>query len=268
MTASAGLHALLAPDHQQELKSYIQGRDLLDLVQDFAPWEVPARSFVTILRKLPARLYSIASSYNANPDEVHFTVRAVRYESHDRDRYGVCSVHCAERVQPGDTLPIYIQNNPNFKLPANSEVPVIMIGPGTGVAPFRSFLEEREEQGASGRTWLFYGDRHFVTDFLYQTDWQRMLKDGVLNKLDVAFSRDTEEKVYVQHRILEQSRELYAWLQEGAHVYVCGDEKHMAHDVHSALVTVIQRESGLSPEEAAAYLEHMQQEQRYQRDVY
>ncbi|WP_379144769.1 assimilatory sulfite reductase (NADPH) flavoprotein subunit [Paenibacillus sp. sgz500992] len=268
LTASAGLHALLAPDHQQELKSYIQGRDLLDLVQDFAPWEVPARSFVTILRKLPARLYSIASSYNANPDEVHFTVRAVRYESHDRDRYGVCSVHCAERVQPGDTLPIYIQNNPNFKLPANSEVPVIMIGPGTGVAPFRSFLEEREEQGASGRTWLFYGDRHFVTDFLYQTDWQRMLKDGVLNKLDVAFSRDTEEKVYVQHRILEQSRELYAWLQEGAHVYVCGDEKHMAHDVHSALVTVIQRESGLSPEEAAAYLEHMQQEQRYQRDVY
>lgn len=268
LSASAGLHALLAPDHQQELKSYIQGRDLLDLVQDFAPWEVPARSFVTILRKLPARLYSIASSYNANPDEVHFTVRAVRYESHGRDRYGVCSVHCAERVQPGDTLPIYIQNNPNFKLPANSEVPVIMIGPGTGVAPFRSFLEEREEQGASGRTWLFYGDRHFVTDFLYQTDWQRMLKDGVLNKLDVAFSRDTEEKVYVQHRILEQSRELYAWLQEGAHVYVCGDEKHMAHDVHSALVTVIQRESGLSPEEAAAYLEHMQQEQRYQRDVY
>ncbi|WP_342440419.1 assimilatory sulfite reductase (NADPH) flavoprotein subunit [Paenibacillus sp. FSL L8-0436] len=268
LTASAGLHALLAPDHQQELKSYIQGRDLLDLLQDFAPWEVPARSFVTILRKLPARLYSIASSYNANPDEVHFTVRAVRYESHGRDRYGVCSVHCAERVQPGDTLPIYIQNNPNFKLPASSEVPVIMIGPGTGVAPFRSFLEEREEQGASGRTWLFYGDRHFVTDFLYQTDWQRMLKDGVLNKLDVAFSRDTEEKVYVQHRILEQSRELYAWLQEGAHVYVCGDEKHMAHDVHSALVTVIQRESGLSPEEAAAYLEHMQQEQRYQRDVY
>lgn len=268
LTASAGLQALLAPDHQQELKAYIQGRDLLDLVQDFAPWEVPARSFVTILRKLPARLYSIASSYNANPDEVHFTVRAVRYESHGRDRYGVCSVHCAERVQPGDTLPIYIQNNPNFKLPANSEVPVIMIGPGTGVAPFRSFLEEREEQGASGRTWLFYGDRHFVTDFLYQTDWQRMLKDGVLNKLDVAFSRDTEEKVYVQHRILEQSRELYAWLQEGAHVYVCGDEKHMAHDVHSALVTVIQRESGLSPEEAVAYLEHMQQEQRYQRDVY
>ncbi|WP_405116988.1 assimilatory sulfite reductase (NADPH) flavoprotein subunit [Paenibacillus sp. FSL K6-1217] len=268
LTSTSALKDLLAPESQQELKNYIQGRDLLDLIQDYGPWEAPASRFVTILRKLPARLYSIASSYNANPDEVHFTVRAVRYESHGRERYGVCSVHCAERVQPGATLPVYIQNNPNFKLPADTSVPVIMIGPGTGVAPFRSFLEEREEQGAEGPTWLFYGDRHFVTDFLYQTDWQRMLKDGVLSRLDVAFSRDTEEKVYVQHRILEQSKELYRWLQEGAHVYVCGDEKHMAHDVHSALITVIQEEGGLSPEAAAAYLETLQQEQRYQRDVY
>ncbi|WP_090714364.1 assimilatory sulfite reductase (NADPH) flavoprotein subunit [Paenibacillus typhae] len=268
LSGAPGLQALLAPEAQQELKSYIQGRDLLDLITDFGPWNVPASSFVAILRKLPARLYSISSSYNANPEEVHFTVRAVRYESHGRDRYGVCSVHCAERVQPGDTLPVYIQSNPNFKLPANPDVPVIMIGPGTGVAPFRSFLEERGEQGAGGKTWLFYGDRHFVTDFLYQTDWQRMLKEGVLNKLDVAFSRDTEEKVYVQHRILEHSKELFAWLQEGAHMYVCGDEKHMAHDVHAALLTVIQEEAGLSPEGAAAYLENLQQEQRYQRDVY
>lgn len=268
LTSAPALKELLAPERQQELKEYIQGRDLLDLIQDYGPWNAPANTFVTILRKLPARLYSIASSYNANPDEVHFTVRAVRYESHGRERYGVCSVHCAERVQPGATLPVYIQNNPNFKLPADSSVPVIMIGPGTGVAPFRSFLEEREEQGAEGPSWLFYGDRHFVTDFLYQTDWQRMLKDGVLSRLDVAFSRDTEEKVYVQHRILEQSKELYRWLQEGAHVYVCGDEKHMAHDVHSALLTVIQEEGGLSPEAAAAYLETLQQEQRYQRDVY
>jgi sulfite reductase (NADPH) flavoprotein alpha-component len=268
LTSNSALQELLAPERQQELKDYIHGRDLLDLIQDYAPWEAAARSFVTILRKLPARLYSIASSYNANPDEVHFTVRAVRYESHGRERYGVCSVHCAERVNPGATLPVYIQNNPNFKLPKSPDVPVIMIGPGTGVAPFRSFLEEREEQGAQGKSWLFYGDRHFVTDFLYQTDWQRMLKDGVLSKLDVAFSRDTEEKVYVQHRILEKSRELYNWLQEGAHVYVCGDEKHMAHDVHSALLTVIQQEGALSPEAAAAYLETLQLEQRYQRDVY
>ncbi|WP_307586777.1 assimilatory sulfite reductase (NADPH) flavoprotein subunit [Paenibacillus wynnii] len=267
-SSASGLSELLAPGRQQDLKEYIQGRDLLDLVQDFGPWQAPARNFVTILRKLPARLYSIASSWKANPDEVHFTVRAVRYQAHGRDRYGVCSVHCAERVQPGGTLPIYIQHNPNFKLPANSDVPIIMIGPGTGVAPFRSFLEEREELGAQGKSWLIYGDRHFVTDFLYQTDWQRMLNDGVLTKLDVAFSRDTEEKVYVQHRIMEKSREIYEWLKEGAHIYICGDEKHMAHDVHSALITVIQVEGGISLEEAAAYLEDMQQQGRYQRDVY
>lgn len=268
LSGNAGLAALLAPERKQELKDYIHGRDLLDLIADFGPWNTAPAQFVGILRKLPARLYSISSSYNANPEEVHFTVRAVRYEAHGRDRYGVCSVHCAERVQPGDTLPIYIQSNPNFKLPANPDVPVIMIGPGTGVAPFRSFLEEREEQGAEGKTWLFYGDRHFVTDFLYQTDWQRMLKDGVLSKLDVAFSRDTEEKVYVQHRLLQNSAEVFSWLEEGAHVYVCGDEKHMAHDVHAALLTVIEEEGGLSPEAAAAYLENMQLEQRYQRDVY
>lgn len=268
LSRSSKLGELLQPERAPELKEYIQGRDLLDLVQDYGPWEGTASSFVNILRKLPARLYSIASSYKANPDEVHLTVRSVRYEAHGRERYGVCSVHCAERVQPGDTLPIYIQHNPNFKLPANPDAPIIMIGPGTGVAPFRSFLEERGELGAEGKSWLFYGDRHFVTDFLYQTDWQRMLKDGLLSKLDVAFSRDTEEKVYVQHRILENSREVYEWLQEGAHIYICGDEKHMAHDVHSALITVIQHEGGLSPEEAAAYLDQLQQEQRYQRDVY
>lgn len=268
LSASNKLSELVAPEHASELKEYIKGRDLLDLLQEFSPWEGSASSFVTILRKLPARLYSIASSYKANPDEVHLTVRAVRYETHGRERYGVCSVHCAERVEPGDTLPIYIQHNPNFKLPANPDAPIIMIGPGTGVAPFRSFLEERGELGAEGKSWLFYGDRHFVTDFLYQTDWQRMLKDGVLSKLDVAFSRDTEEKVYVQHRILQKSREVYEWLQEGAHIYVCGDEKYMAHDVQTALITVIQNEGGLSPEAAAAYLEDMQQTQRYQRDVY
>lgn len=268
LSGSNKLSELLVPERATELKEYIQGRDLLDLLQDFAPWEGSASSFVTILRKLPARLYSIASSYKANPDEVHLTIRAVRYESHGRERYGVCSVHCADRVQPGDTLPIYIQHNPNFKLPTNSDVPIIMIGPGTGVAPFRSFIEERGELGAEGKSWLFYGDRHFVTDFLYQTDWQRMLKDGVLSKLDVAFSRDTEEKVYVQHRILQKSREVFEWLQDGAHIYVCGDEKYMAHDVHAALLTVIQNEGGLSPEAAATYLEDMQQSQRYQRDVY
>jgi len=268
LTSNTALRELLAQGQEQALRSYINGRDLLDLLQDFEPWQGSAKQFVAILRKLPARLYSIASSFKANEDEVHLTVRAVRYESHGRERYGVCSVHCAERVQSGDSLPIYIQQNPNFKLPADTNTPIIMVGPGTGVAPFRAFLEEREEIGAEGKSWLFYGDRHFVTDFLYQTDWQRMLKDGVLTKLDVAFSRDTEEKVYVQHRLLQKSRELFEWLQAGAYVYICGDEKHMAHDVHTALLTVIEQEGGLSAEQAAAYLNDMQDQQRYQRDVY
>ncbi|AJY75366.1 assimilatory sulfite reductase (NADPH) flavoprotein subunit [Paenibacillus beijingensis] len=262
------LKELLESGREQELRAYLNGRDLLDLVQDYSLKGIPADAFVPLLRKIPARLYSISSSPKAFPDEVHLTVRTVRYEARGRDRYGVCSVQLAERVQPGDTLPIYIQHNPSFKLPENPDTPIIMVGPGTGVAPFRAFLGEREETGAGGKTWLFYGDQHFSTDFLYQVEWQRWLKEGVLTRMDVAFSRDSEEKVYVQHRMLEKSRELYQWLQEGASVYVCGDEKKMAHDVHAALATILEQEGGLSPEEAAEYLIRMQQQKRYQRDVY
>lgn len=268
LTSNKGLIQLLEAGREQELRTYLNGRDLLDLVQDYSLKGVPAGEFVSILRKMPARLYSIASSSKAFPDEVHVTVRTVRYEAQGRDRYGVCSVQLAERVQPGEKLPVYIQHNPNFKLPENPDTPIIMIGPGTGVAPFRAFLGEREETGAEGKTWLFYGDQHFSTDFLYQVEWQKWLKDGVLTRMDVAFSRDTDKKVYVQHRMLEKSRDLYQWLQEGACVYVCGDEKKMAHDVHAALITIIEQESGLSPEEAAEYLARMQQQKRYQRDVY
>jgi len=262
------LRELLQPGHEQELKQYLNGRDLLDFIQDFAPWEGSASDFTAILRKLPARLYSIASSYKANPDEVHLTIRALHYDSNGRKRHGVCSVQCAERLEPGDTLPIYVHTNPNFKLPESPDTPIIMIGPGTGIAPFRSFMEEREETGAEGKTWLFFGDRHFLTDFLYQTDWQRWLKDGVLTRMDVAFSRDTAEKVYVQHRMLEKSRELYEWLQEGAAIYVCGDEKHMAHDVNATLIKILEQEGGMSTTEAETYLSDLQQQQRYQRDVY
>lgn len=268
LTGNEGLKGLLEPGHEQELRNYIQERDLLDLVQDYGLREVPARDLVGVLRKIPARLYSIASSPKAYPDEVHITVRTVRYEAHGRNRYGVCSVQLAERLEAGDSLPVYIQHNPNFKLPANPDTPIIMIGPGTGVAPFRAFLGEREEIGASGKSWLFYGDQHFATDFLYQIEWQRWLKEGVLTRMDVAFSRDTEQKVYVQHRMLENSKELYQWLQEGACVYVCGDEKKMAHDVHAALGTILEQEGGLSPEETSEYLTLMQQQKRYQRDVY
>ncbi|MBP1995386.1 assimilatory sulfite reductase (NADPH) flavoprotein subunit [Paenibacillus eucommiae] len=266
--SSNRLKELLEAGQELELRTYLNERDLLDLVQDYSLKGVPANEFVSILRKMPGRLYSIASSSKAFPDEVHATVRAVRYEAHGRERYGVCSVQLAERVQAGDTLPVYIQHNLNFKLPESSDTPIIMIGPGTGVAPFRAFLQEKEETGASGKTWLFYGDQHFSTDFLYQVEWQRWLKDGVLTRMDVAFSRDTDKKVYVQHRMLEKSKDLYQWLQDGASVYVCGDEKKMAHDVHAALVTILGLEGGLSPEEAAEYLTRMQQQKRYQRDVY
>jgi sulfite reductase (NADPH) flavoprotein alpha-component len=266
LTANSDLQVLLKDS--EKVKSYLEGHDLLDVVRDFGPVNSSPQEFVSILRKMPARLYSIASSLTANPDEVHLTIGAVRYHAHGRDRKGVCSIFTADRLQSGDSVPIYIQHNENFKLPANPETPIIMVGPGTGVAPFRSFMQEREETGAEGKSWMFFGDQHFVTDFLYQTEWQKWLKDGVLTRMDVAFSRDTAEKVYVQHRMLEQSKELFQWLQEGAVVYICGDEKHMAHDVHQTLIGIIEKEGSLSREEAEAYLADMQQQKRYQRDVY
>jgi len=259
---------LLAAGKEEEFRAYVRERDLLDLVRDFGLKGLPAAEFVPLLRKMPHRLYSISSSPSAYPEEAHLLIRKVSYEAHGRTRYGVCSTFVAERLNPGDTLPVFVHHNPNFKLPGDPEVPVIMIGPGTGVAPFRAFLGERAETGASGKTWLFYGDHHFTTDFLYQTEWQRWLKEGVLTRMDVAFSRDTDRKIYVQHRMLEKSRDLFGWLQEGAHVYVCGDEKRMAHDVHEALASILEREGGWSRERALEYLSQMQQEKRYQRDVY
>jgi sulfite reductase (NADPH) flavoprotein alpha-component len=262
------LKELLSPGNEEKLKTYLEGHDLLDLIRDFGPWGRSAQEFVSILRKIPARLYSISSSFAANPDEVHLTIGAVRYEANGRDRKGVCSTLVAERLQAGDTLSVYIQQNENFKLPNDPETPIIMVGPGTGVAPFRAFMQEREETGAEGKSWMFFGDQHFVTDFLYQTEWQKWLKDGVLTRMDVAFSRDTAEKVYVQHRMLEQGKELFEWLQEGASVYICGDEKNMAHDVHETFLQIIEKEGRLSREKAEEYLAQMQQQKRYQRDVY
>lgn len=251
-----------------ELRKYAKGRDLLDLLEDYGPFTWQPNDVISVLRKIPARLYSIASSLTAHPEEVHLTIRKVQYEAHGRQRNGVCSVYVSERLEVGDRVSVFVQSNPNFKLPASSETPIIMIGPGTGVAPFRAFMEEREEAGAGGKSWLFFGDRHYVTDFLYQTDWQRMLSEGALTKLEVAFSRDTEQKVYVQHRLLEHAAELYAWLEEGAHLYICGDEKHMAHDVHEALLQIIQEQRSVSAEASVAYLSELQEAGRYQRDVY
>ncbi|MEE3952167.1 assimilatory sulfite reductase (NADPH) flavoprotein subunit [Peribacillus frigoritolerans] len=268
LSGNEDLKELLKPGNEERLKEYREGRDLLDFVRDFGSWGDSAQEFVSILRKMPARLYSIASSLSAYPDEVHLTIGAVRYESHGRERKGVCSILCADRLQPGDLLPIYIQHNQNFKQPKNPDTPIIMVGPGTGIAPFRSFIQDREESAAKGKTWLFFGDQHFVTDFLYQTEWQKWLKTGVLTKMDVAFSRDADEKVYVQDRMREQSGELYEWLQKGAAVYICGDEKNMAHDVHNTLIEIIEKEGNMSHADAQAYLEDMQQNKRYQRDVY
>jgi len=263
-----GLQDLVQPEKADELKAYLDGRDLLDLARDFSLSGTPAKDFVSILRKLPPRLYSLASSYRANPDEAHVTVVAVRFETHNRTRHGVCSVQCSERLEAGDKLPVYINVNPNFRMPEDPNTPMIMVGPGTGVAPFRAFLEEREESGAEGKNWLFFGDRRFRTDFLYQTDWQRWLKEGVLTRMHVAFSRDTNKKVYVQHRMLQNSRDLFEWLEEGAYFYVCGDEKQMAPDVHAALHEIVEQEGDMSPDRAEQYVADLMQQNRYQRDVY
>jgi sulfite reductase (NADPH) flavoprotein alpha-component len=268
VTGSARLQSLLADDAKDQLKQYIEGRQIVDALEDFAPTGLSAAELTGILRKLPVRLYSIASSPLAHPDEVHLTVAAVRYESHGKPRKGVCSTYLADLVKPGDAARVFVQPNKNFRLPASSETPVIMVGPGTGVAPFRAFVEHRAAAGAKGRNWLFMGDQHYLYDFLYQLEWQDHLKSGVLSKLDVAFSRDQPEKIYVQDKLRERAKEVYAWLQEGAHFYVCGDANRMAKDVHEALLFVIESEGALSAVQAEEYLEQLKKSGRYQRDVY
>lgn len=263
-TNNEKFHALIVDS--EALKQYIEGRDLLDVVEQFGPFQWDAQAFVNCLRKIPARLYSISSSQLAYPDEAHVTIGVVRYEVDGRERLGVCSTYIADQLEVGDCVQVYVQKNPNFKLP-DDETPIIMIGPGTGVAPFRAFIQEREERGASGENWLFFGEQHFMTDFLYQKEWLNWLKNGVLTKLDVAFSRDQEEKVYVQHKMLKKSKEFYEWLEKGAAVYICGD-KGMAKDVQETIIQIIQEQGNKSREEAEAYLEELRKQKRYQRDVY
>jgi sulfite reductase (NADPH) flavoprotein alpha-component len=228
---------------------------------------VGAADLLAGLRPLQPRLYSIASSLAAAPDEVHLTVASVRYELHGEPRAGVASGHLAARAEPDTTLPVYVQSNPHFRLPAD-DAPIVMIGPGTGVAPYRAFMQEREARGASGRSWLFFGERNFRSDFLYQTEWQAWLADGLISRIDVAFSRDRGEKVYVQHKLRERGAELFAWLEEGAHLYVCGDAANMAPDVNAALLDVLQQHGRMGPDAAEAYLRTLQRDHRYQRDVY
>ena len=251
-----------------EWKTYAYGRDLVDVVNEFGPFNWTAQQFVDQLRKIPARLYSIASSQLAHEDEVHLTIGKVSYEVDGRTRLGVASSQVADRIEIGDKLAVYVHKNPNFKLPENEETPIIMIGAGTGIAPFRSFVEERAERGAQGKSWLFFGEQHFVTDFYYQVEWQAWLADGSLTNLTLAFSRDQQEKIYVQHRLKQHAAEIYEWLEQGAALYVCGDEKSMASDVDRAIKEIVAEQSGKSFEEATAYVEELKQQQRYNRDVY
>ncbi len=244
------------------------GRDLLDLVRDFSLRGIPAQQLVSALRRLPARLYSFANCPRAHPDEAHVTISALRYRSGGRDRYGVCSVECAERIQPGDRLPVYVNANPYFRLPADPSTPVIMVGPGTGCAPFRAFLQQREQCGAKGNNWFFFGVRRQATDFLYRDDWHAWQRRGLLTRLDVAFSRDTPQKAYVQHLMNEHGKELFAWLEQGAHLYVAGDEKRMAPAVHQTLLEIVRREGGRDQGQAEDYVNNLQRDRRYQRDLY
>lgn len=267
-TGSNALKALLADDAKEKLREYNYGREIVDAINDFAPSGLSADALAGLFRKLPPRLYSIASSPLAHPGEVHLTVAAVRYQSHGRSRKGVCSTYLADIAKTGSPVPIFVQPNKNFRLPADESVPVIMVGPGTGVAPFRAFVEHRAATGASGKNWLFMGDQRYLFDFLYQLEWQDHLKSGALSRLDVAFSRDQPEKIYVQQKMLEQSAELYAWLEQGAYFYVCGDASRMAADVHEALVSIVEKHGGKSHEAAEAYVEELKKSKRYQRDVY
>ena len=260
---------LLDPTRKAALDSWLWGRDIVDLLRASPGARFAAGEFTALLRKLQPRLYSISSSPKAHPGEVHLTVAAVRYEAHERAKKGVASCWLADRVAIGETpVPVFMQTSHGFRLPADPGKPIIMVGPGTGIAPFRAFLEERLATGSAGKNWLFYGDQCRATDFLYEEDLLNWQADGFLSRLDLAFSRDQKEKIYVQNRMIENAATLWSWLEEGAHFYVCGDAKRMAKDVDAALHTIIATASGRTPEQAAEYVASMKTAKRYQRDVY
>lgn len=254
-------------ESERQLAEYLDTRQIIDIVREFPATLSPA-DFAGVLRKLMPRSYSIASSPLANADEVHLTVAAVKYQAFGTEHWGAASTMLSDRIAEGDKVSVFVDANPRFRLPADGQTPIIMIGPGTGVAPFRAFVEQRAELGASGKNWLFFGDRTFHSDFLYQLEWQRFLKRGILQRLDVAFSRDQADKIYVQDRIREHAADVWAWLQQGAVLYVCGDAKQMAGDVHDALIDVLVTQADYDAESAEDYLKDLRRAGRYQRDVY
>ncbi len=259
---------LIKTENKNALDEYMWGRQIIDLLIDHADASISAEELISQLKPLQPRLYSISSSIKAHPEEVHLTVGVVKYETYGRDRRGVCSDYLSDQLEIGSEVPVYVNVSKNFRLPEDGHRAMIMIGPGTGIAPFRAFLEERKLMGAKGKNWLFFGNPNLCSDFLYKEELQALQREGVLHRLDTAFSRDQEQKIYVQHRIEEQGKELFDWLEDGAHVYVCGDASRMAKDVHYALQKVIAKHSGRSLEQADEYIKNLQSEKRYQRDVY
>ena len=264
----AKLADLLAPESKEVFASFLEQREYLDLLEEFPGVQITPQELVDQMRKLVPRLYSIASSPKVHPAEAHLTVAVVRYETNGRDRIGVCSTFVADRVQVGaTTVPVFVAHS-HFKPPEDGAKDVIMVGPGTGIAPFRAFVQDRIAAGATGRNWVFFGEQRRATDFLYEEEWSEWLAKGQLARLDTAFSRDQVHKIYVQDRMRENAAELWAWLQGGGYFYVCGDAKRMARDVDTALHDIVAEQGGRGVEGAAEYVKRMKAEKRYQRDVY
>jgi len=264
----AQLAALLAEADPEKKKAWIEQREYVDLFAEFPAARLQAQELIELMRKLMPRLYSISSAPSKFPDEIHLTIAVVRYETNGRKREGVCSTYLAERARLGQAdLPVFVAES-HFGLPEDDNVPVIMVGPGTGVAPFRSFVMDRATRGAKGRNWLFFGDQRKEHDFLYADEWAEYLQSGVLTRLDTAFSRDQATKVYVQDRMRENAAELWRWISEGAYFYVCGDAKRMAKDVDAALHALVAEQGKMTPEAAVDWVKQFKKDGRYQRDVY
>ncbi len=265
-SAAPLLNDLLKPERKADLDSYVYGLEVIDFLHEHRSIHFAPEELVGLLAKLQPRLYSIASSLKAFPEQVHFIIDVIRYESHGRQRKGVCSSFIADRAE-NRPVPVFPTTS-KFRMPDNPETPMIMVGPGTGIAPFRAFLQERKAIGAKGRLWLFFGAQQEKCDYFYKDEFDTAKSDGYLTRIDCAFSRDQEHKIYVQHRMHENSAELWKWLEEGAQFFVCGDAKRMAKDVDAALRQIVEKEGGMDGEKANEYIEKMKTEKRYKRDVY
>jgi sulfite reductase (NADPH) flavoprotein alpha-component len=265
-SAAPLLNELLDPERKQELDTYLWGVGIVDFLVEHPSVRFEPAEFVSLLAKLQPRLYSAASSLKAFPEAVHFIIDVITYESHGRLRKGVCSTFLADRCS-NSPAPVFPSKS-KFHLPEDGNIPIIMVGPGTGIAPFRAFLQERAAIGARGKTWLFFGAQHERGDFYYREDFEKFMEEGWLTRIDTAFSRDQAHKIYVQHRMMEAAEELWKWLAEGAYFYVCGDAKRMAKDVDAALRKIVQQQGGLNVEQASDYVEKLKSDKRYRRDVY